>query len=148
MHRLKTWMRVVGGFYIFLGLLNTPPVVAARMSAQYPTLGVGLDHVAAKAINDLWFMFGVETAVIGLMLIIASGAPLQGKLLVQTVLLLELTRGVLTDAYWISRGYYDNVFYAVWIVIHLAIIISGWRALRRAESGAAEQADAYQAAGV
>ena len=134
MTRLKLWMRVIGGFYIFLGMINTPPFTAARMRVQYPTLDLELGHLAVKAINDLWFMFGVETAVIGLMLFIASAAPVQNKILAQTVLLLELVRGILMDLYWLSRGYYDPVPYIAWIIIHLAIILSGWYLLRQTES--------------
>jgi hypothetical protein len=137
-------MRIIGGFYIFLGLINTPPIVAARMDLQYPTLNMALDHVAVKAINDLWFVFGTEMAVIGLMLIAGSAAPLRSKILVRTVLLLELIRGILLDVYWISRGYYVNFHYVAWIVIHLVIIVSGWRALQRAEYTAAEGGRARQ----
>lgn len=46
MKRLKLWMRIIGGFYIFLGVINSPPVVAARMSFQYPALDLELDHLA------------------------------------------------------------------------------------------------------
>jgi hypothetical protein len=135
MRKLKIWMRVVGGFYLFLGLFNLPPVVAARIDFQYSMLALPPDHVAVQAINDLWFVFGAETAVIGLMLLVGAIRPLRSKILVQTVLLLELVR-VLLDGYWIARGYYDNAFmYAGFIVIHLAIAFSGWYALRQAASG-------------
>lgn len=40
------------------------------------------------------------------MLLIGSGAPLRNAILVKTVLLLELTRGILMDLYWLSRGYH------------------------------------------
>jgi hypothetical protein len=136
MDRLKLWMRLVGGFFILIGLFNTPPVIAARMNSHYPTLGLDPGHVALAIITDLWFLFGLETAVIGLMLIVGSASPLRNKLLVQTVLLLELTRGVLTDIYWITRGYSESVFYIGFIVIHLVIIVTGWYALRRAETHA------------
>lgn len=134
MKNLTLWMRIVGGFYLLLGLFNTPPVIAARMNLHYPTLELGLDHVAVKAINDLWFMFGLEVAVIGLMLLIGSAVPLQNKILVQTVLLLELVRGIFVDVYWIGRGYYVAAPYIIWIVLHLAIIVSGWYFLRQADT--------------
>ena len=134
MKELKLWMRIIGGFYIFLGLINTPPVIAARMQMQYPALDLGLNHLAVKAINDLWFVFGVEMAVVGVMLLFASTVPLQNKILVQTVLVLELVRGIVMDIYWLSRGYYAPAPYIVWIIIHLAIVLSGWLLLRRAES--------------
>jgi hypothetical protein len=138
MDRLRLWMRLVGGFFILIGLFNTPPVIAARMTTHYPTLGLDPGHVALAIITDLWFMFGLETAVIGLMLIAGSVNPLGNKILVQTVLILELTRGILVDIYWIGRGYSESIFYIGWIVIHLVIIVTGWYALRRAESRAKE----------
>lgn len=131
--RLKWWMRIIGGFYLLLGVINTPPLMAARMSVQYPFLELGLDHLAVKAIVDLWFVFGAESAVIGFVLLVASATPLRNKILVKMVLLLELVR-ILLDLFWISRGYYDFAPYIIWIVFHLAIVLSGWRLLRRTET--------------
>ena len=68
------------------------------------------------------------------MLLIASTAPLNNKILIQTVLVLELVRGIFMDVYWLSRGYYDSAPYIIWIVIHLVIIVSGWRLLQKAEA--------------
>lgn len=133
MKRLKLWMQIIGGFYILLGVINSPPIVAARMRMQYPALDLALDHLAVKAINDLWFVFGVEMAVVGMMLLFASTTPLQNRILVQTVLVLEFVRGIVMDVYWLSRGYYAPTPYVAWIMIHLATILSGWILLRQAE---------------
>lgn len=131
--RLKWWMRIIGGFYLLLGVINTPPLMAARMSVQYPFLELGLEHLTVKAILDLWFVFGAESAVLGFMLLVASAAPLHNKILVQMVLLLELVR-IILDLFWIGRGYYGVAPYTIWIVFHAAIILSGWRLLRQAET--------------
>lgn len=137
--RLKWWMRVIGAFYLLLGITNTPPLMAARMGVQYPFLELGLEHLAVKAIIDLWFVFGAESAVLGFMLLVASVAPLRNKILVQMVLLLELVR-ILLDLFWIGRGYYGVAPYIMWIVFHTAIILSGWRLLRQAQSASARDA--------
>lgn len=68
------------------------------------------------------------------MLLIGSGAPLRNAILVKTVLLLELTRGILMDLYWLSRGNYAVTPCMIWIVIHLAIILRGWYLWRQAET--------------
>lgn len=137
--KLKWWMRVIGAFYLLLGIINAPPLMAARMGVQYPFLELGLEHLAVRAIIDLWFVFGAESAVLGLMLLLASAAPLRNKILVQMVLLLELVR-ILLDLFWIGRGYYDVAPYIIWIVFHTAIILSGWRFLRQAQTASARDA--------
>lgn len=131
--RLKWWMRTIGAFYLLLGVINTPPLLAVRMGVQYPFLELGLDHLAVKAIIDLWFVFAAETAVLGFMLLVASAAPLHNKIVVQMVLLLELVR-ILLDLFWIGRGYYDVAPYVIWIAFHAVIILSGRRLLRQAET--------------
>jgi hypothetical protein len=125
MKNLQWWMRIVGGLYILNGFMLLPFMTIGRLHAQYIGLDVPVESVAARALTDMWFMFGTETAVIGVMLILASRNPLQNMVLVQTVLLLELLRGVVQDLYWLTRGYYDNAFYVGFIIVHLIVIITG-----------------------
>jgi hypothetical protein len=124
MSRLRWWMRAVGAFYLVLGVFNTPPVINARLPAQYPDLGVPVDSVPAQALVDTWFMFGLEIAVIGAALIYFSGNPVRHIALVWTVIALEVVRGVLDDLYLIARGY-DALFYGVFALVHLVIIVTG-----------------------
>lgn len=133
MTKLKWWMRIVGAFYILLGIQNTPPLVTGRLETQYPTLVAPVESVVVQGLIDMWFMFGVEMLVVGVMLIVAAKMPLRNKILVQTVLWLEIIRGVAIDVYWLTRGFYTNGFYIGFIVVHLIIIISGFIFLRQAE---------------
>lgn len=137
---MKRWMRIVGGFYLLLGVLNAPPLFVNRLGMQYPFLELAADHPAVMAIVDLWFVFGVESAVLGVMLLIAAAQPRRNVILVQLVLLLELSR-IAMDLFWISRGYYDAAPYAGWIVIHLLIIVSGRRLLQQPERVRPQMAD-------
>lgn len=133
---LQRWMRIVGGFYILLALFNTPPVIAARFASQYPALELAVDSAAAQALIDVWFMFGLEVAVIGVALVWLSRDPLRALPLVWVVLALELVRGIADDLYLLARGY-DPVVYLVWIVLHLVIVVTGLlsiRAVRRTQS--------------
>lgn len=131
---LQRWMRAVGGFYLLLGLFNTPPVISARLPSQYPELGVAVTSAPAQALVDVWFMFGLEVAVIGAALLLFSRSPLQHVALVWTVIGLELVRGVFDDLYLIARGA-DPVFYGVFALVHLAIIVTGVVLTRRAQHG-------------
>lgn len=129
---LRRWMRIVGGFYVLLGLFNTPPVIAARFPMQYPDLGVAVDSSPAQALIDVWFMFGLEVAVIGVALLVAARDPARHLALVWTVLALEVVRGIADDLYLLARGY-EVAPYVIWIVVHTAIIVTGLVVLRHAE---------------
>jgi hypothetical protein len=129
---LQRWMRIVGGFYVALGLFNTPPVIAARFPAQYPDLGVAVDSMPAQALIDVWFMFGLEVAVIGVALLVTARNPARHVALVWTVLALEVVRGIADDVYLLARGY-EVMPYVIWLVVHAAIIATGLLALRRAQ---------------
>ncbi|MEX0761308.1 MAG: BphX family protein [Dehalococcoidia bacterium] len=125
------WMRIVGGFYIALGLFNTPLVIQSRLSAQYPDLGVAVDSAAAQALIDTWFMFGLEVLIIGAALLYFSRDAHRHIALAGTVLVLELVRGIVHDVYLLGRDY-DPVIYGGWIMIHLVIIITGVFSVRQA----------------
>jgi hypothetical protein len=134
MKGLKWWMRAVGMFYVLMGVFNTPLIIEARLTTQYPNLGVTTDSLAAQALVDTWFMFGLEVFVIGLALLYFSREPERSVALIWMVLGLELIRGILDDIYLIARGY-EPVIYLVWILIHSVIIITGLLVLRSAYSG-------------
>lgn len=125
-------MRLVGAFYVLLGAQNVPPLVAARLGTQYPTLAAPPESVAVQALLDMWFLFGASLAVVGVMLLVASADPLRNRVLIQTVLLLEVFRGVFMDLYWVSRGFYVEGFYVGFALVHLSIVVTGLVLLRRA----------------
>lgn len=125
-------MRIVGGFYVAIGLFNTPPVIAARLPLQYPDLGVAVDSRPVQVLIDVWFMFGLEVAVIGVALLIAARDPARHVALVWTVLALEMVRGIVDDVYLIARGY-EAALYLTWIIVHAAIIATGLWSLRRGQ---------------
>lgn len=134
MRKFQWWMRLVGLFYLLLGVQNMPPLVRARLPLTYEGLTATLESVAVQAIVDLWFMFGTEMIVVGAMLLLASRAPLQNEILIQTILALELIRGIFVDAVWLTRGYYPAAFYIGFIVVHTVIIGTGYYFLRAARS--------------
>lgn len=145
MNKLKWWMRIIGLFYVFLMVANLPPVVLARLGTQYRGLTTPVESVAVQGLADIWFTFGVDMGMVGVMLLVASRAPWRNRILVYAVLLLELVRGIVLDVFFIARGYYANEFMVAWIVIHSVIIVAGWISLRQAEAEGAAATDAVPA---
>jgi hypothetical protein len=138
MTQLKWWMRIVGGFYILLAIQSLPPIVAARLNAQYVGLDTAVSSVAGQALVDMWFLFGTEIGIVGAMLIYASRAPLKNQILVLTVLVLEAVRGVAMDLYWVTRPIYPTGFYIGFAAVHVIIIVLGVTYLRKARAQPAE----------
>ncbi|HEX8600850.1 MAG TPA: BphX family protein [Chloroflexia bacterium] len=138
MVRLKWWMRIVGVFYVILGIGFIPPLNELRIRSLVP-ITAGPETIEYKALIDWTFVFGLDLLVIGAMLLYGARHPLRNIILVQTVVLLELIRGVLDDIYYISRGYASAPIYVGFIVVHLVIIVTGvlfWRqAQREQEAG-------------
>ncbi len=137
---LAWWMRVVGAFYVVLGVQNLPALVRRRLPRQYPGFDAAPDSVAALALADTWFLFGIEIGVVGLFLVWAARDPLRHRVLVWLVLTLELLRGVAHDLHVVARGYAVEGFYIGFAILHLVIIASGLWLLRRATKGTEEAA--------
>lgn len=129
---LVWWMRIVGTFYLFLFVMIVFVRLPLQTFAPEETLALAASgDPIARYLVDTWVMFGLEVGVIGIALIIASRHVAQARLLVWTVLGIELVRGIVDDMYMIARGYEPGGFIA-WIVIHSTIIITGYLALRAA----------------
>ena len=129
--RLSWWMRIVGGFYLLQFVMNA--FVRAPIRAVGPE-GVlaqaALGDTTARFLVDTWITFGLEIGAIGAALLVFSRRPAEAKALVWTIIGIELTRGITNDIYMIASGY-DTTVFAVWIVIHTAIIATALFALRR-----------------
>lgn len=77
-----------------------------------------------RTFTDAWMVFIFELGSIGAMLLYASRNPASSRILVLTVVLAEVFRGILADCIWIARGY-EATSYFVFIAIHLIIITTG-----------------------
>jgi hypothetical protein len=134
MNSLRRWMYIVGGFYVLMGLFNTPPIIRSRFSTQYPDIGVETASAAGQALGDVWFMFGLEVLVIGVVLLHGAREPARHLSLVWAVIGLEAVRGVAFDLYLIAQGYPNIPVYLLWILLHTIIITSGIVSIRRAHA--------------
>lgn len=129
---LVWWLRIVGAFYLFLFVMIVFVRLPLRVFAPEGTLDLAAaGDPLAKYLVDTWVMFGLELGVIGVMLLVATRYLDQARLLVWTVIGVELVRGIVDDVYMIARGY-EPAGFVGWIVIHSIIILTGYYALRRA----------------
>lgn len=132
MTRLVWWLRIVGVFYLlqFVAMV----VVRAPIRSVGPegtlALASGGDPMA-RFVVDTWITFGLEVGAIGVGLWIASRMPEQARALVWTIIAIEVGRGIIDDVYMLSRGY-EPAVYAIWMVIHTIVIVTGLVALRAA----------------
>lgn len=133
MKKLTWWFRIVGGFYALLALMNMYFVLfnpAGAMVGEFP-FAVTAD--STMAFIDGWSAFAFATLGISTFLLWASRNPLKYLGAVWLVVWLEIWYGIADDVYLIARGY-DAVGYIVFIVIHLAIIVTGVMFARQAQA--------------
>lgn len=135
MNKLKWWFRIVGVFYLLLTLMNTYALFFGRgqMFADTLPAPMNTDSLAIRAFTDAWMVFVFELGVLGAVALFAARAPLQNKIMAWVIIWAEVFRGILADAIWIGRGYSISS-YAVFISIHLVIIITGVLFVRQEKS--------------
>jgi len=133
MNKLKWWFRIVGAFYLLLGIGFFPPINEARLPFMLP-MDAGPDTIAYKALIDWMLTFGLDLLVTGAFLLYASRNPLKHLNLVWLLIWLEAIRGIVDDIYYISRGYASVPFYIGFIVVHLIIIATGIAVVRQTQA--------------
>ncbi|MBE0680796.1 MAG: BphX family protein [Anaerolineales bacterium] len=135
MNKLKWWFRVVGGFYLLLTVMNLSGLFlgGSQMYANILPAPMNTDALAVRAFIDAWMVFVFELGVLGAMALVAARAPVQNRIMAWTLIWAEAFRGIVVDIIWITRGY-SLSSYAVFIVIHLIIIVTGVVFVRQAQA--------------
>lgn len=136
---LGRWMIGVAVVYLLLfANLASLVLVPARLTQLSPAFDAPISSVAAQVTIDALLMFGLELAVIAVVLLLASRNPLRHAVLVWLVIGLELVRGIADDLYLLLfRDYVVDEFYYGFIVLHVVIIATGYLAYRRATTAEA-----------
>lgn len=126
MNKLKWWLRVVGAFYLLLtaGNLYGLFFTSGQMFSDMLPAPLNADPLAAQAFSDAWMVFVFELGVLGAMAFVASREPAKNQIMAWVIIWAEVFRGIVADVIWITRGYAVSS-YAVFIAIHLIIIVTG-----------------------
>lgn len=136
---LRTWLRIVGGFYLLQFAMMV--LVRAPIRTQGPAGALAqaaLGDPLARFLVDTWVTFGLEVGAIGIGLLLASRAHGRAHSLVVTIIAIEFGRGIVADLYLLARGNRPTVP-LVWMGIHALIIVSGLHALRGARPRSATE---------
>ena len=130
---LAWWLRIVGVFYLLQFVMNALVKAPIRTVGPAGALAqASAGDATARFLVDTWITFGLEVGAIGAALLIASRIPDQARVLVWTVIGIEVARGILNDIYMIVSGY-DVTVFGIWIAIHTVVIVTGFLALRSAQ---------------
>jgi hypothetical protein len=124
MKKLQWWFRIVGVWYLLLGLMNIYMMFLGNQAYFAQSMPFPADEWAIRAFVDGWSPFLFEMFGIAIFALWASRNP--GKYVSAALLIiwLEFTHGILDDIFLIVRGY-DAAGYIGFIVIHLIIIGTG-----------------------
>ncbi|PJJ61432.1 BphX family protein [Compostimonas suwonensis] len=131
MRFLTWWFRIVGIVNLVLGALWLPFLSAPRLELSIPGWDAPIPGTAYRGFLDYTLLFGLDLLILGVFLIIASFRPEQSRILAWLAITLSVVRGILDDVYMIAAGYPLPSMLA-FIVLHLAIIVTGLLALRAA----------------
>ena len=123
MNKLKWWMRIVGGFNLFLGVANVIVLLAAP-SFYERNMPYAAGENVTRAFGDAWMAFVLDLVAVGLFLLWASRKPAANINVVYLVVLMEFLHGIVDDGFLIARGYSASGYIA-FIGVHLAVIITG-----------------------
>jgi hypothetical protein len=133
---MRRWMVAVGIFYVVLGVrllpfVNGPMIEAMGIDAIYTGGDLEVGTPAFGLVVDWMGTFGISLLAMGGVLLVAARTPRDNRLLVHLVIWHEVGAGVLADAWYVLQGDVTTGFYLGFIVVHLVVIATGVRALRR-----------------
>jgi hypothetical protein len=123
MNKLRWWMRIVGAFNLFLGVVNVVALLAVP-SFYEGNMPYTAGGNVTLAFGDAWMAFVLDLVAVGLFLLWASRKPAANINVVYLVVLMEFLHGVVDDAFLVARGYSASGYIA-FICVHLAIIVTG-----------------------
>ena len=124
------WMQVIGAFYVLQFVMMAVVRAPIRTFGPSGTLSkAAAGDTLARFAVDTWTIFGLEVGAVGVILLVATRRTELAIGAIWTVLAIEVGRGLIADSYMIARGI-NVAGYLVWILIHSAVIVTGFMALR------------------
>jgi hypothetical protein len=134
---LRRWMQVVGVIYVLMGVrllpwINGPMIEAGLNDAAAPGIGLTADTAFFEFALDWMTTLGLDLLVLGVALLVASRNPFAHRIVAHVVIWQEALRGVAADLWMTTRPYASATFYLLFALFHVVVIVTGVRALRRA----------------
>jgi hypothetical protein len=133
---MRRWMRAVGVLFLLLGIFLLPWINHVRVEAVglelfYSGGDLTSDDTVYRYLLDWLGVFGMTLLALGGVLLVAARNPIEHRSLVHVVIWHEVGSGILADAWFISRDYAPDAVNWAFIALHLVVIATGIRALRR-----------------
>ncbi|NOH04912.1 MAG: hypothetical protein HND47_24560 [Chloroflexi bacterium] len=132
MNKLKWWLRIVGGFYLLLGLSGllissfNPEMYAGGL----PPAQAG-DELAVAASMDMNLFVMLVFIVLGVMMFVASRDPARARFFIWAMVCLEFFAYTVVNVIWTVRGWENTVPI---IVLHLLFGATGFMFLRQTKA--------------
>ncbi len=135
MKKTQWWLRLVGAFYLLLGVMN---VVVALFSPEFGAATVlpqaySADQVTVTALNVANIPPTLAWVVLGALMLYFSREPARASILVLTVALLELFTWIPYDVAFLLTGL-SAAIGIPFFILHLIIGVTGIFFLRQARA--------------
>jgi hypothetical protein len=133
MNKLKWWLRIVGGFYLLLGV---PNVYFALFNPQAlaATYGTITDELAVGVIADTNLIVGLGMAALGVMMFIAAREPGRARFFVLAIVVLEFFQWIPYNVVaFLHRTLFSSVEIS-FLILHLIFGVTGIVFLRQTKA--------------
>ena len=136
MNKLKWWLRIVGGFYLLLGLVSAvspvldPAAYAETVATTLPAAYKG-DPLAVTAVIDRDFWVTFQWVVLGVLMFIAARDPARSRFFIWAMVALEFFQYTVVVVVLMARGYPNMIPY---LILHLLIGATGFMFLRQTKA--------------
>ncbi|MCC6501115.1 MAG: hypothetical protein IT313_12690 [Anaerolineales bacterium] len=132
MNKLKWWLRIVGGWYLLLGLagLLIPLFNPEMYAGGLPSAQAG-DELAVAASMDMNFVVMLVFIVLGALMEVASRDPARARFFIGAMVCLEFFAYAVVNVIWAFRGWEGTLPI---LILHLLFGATGFVFLRQAKS--------------
>ncbi len=132
MNKLKWWLRVVGGWYMLIGLAGflLPLFNLEMYAAGLPQAQRG-DALAVAASLDMNFAVMLVFIVLSTMMFIASRDPARARFFIWTMVCLEFFAYAVVNVIWTFRGWENTIPI---LILHLLFGVTGTVFLRQTKA--------------
>lgn len=138
MNKLKWWLRIVGGWYLLIGLAGffipffNPKLYAADLPPAYAR-----NELAAMASIDMNFVVMLVFLVLGTMMFVAARDPGRARFFIWAMICLEFFAYAVVNVIWTFRGWENTLPI---LILHLIFGVTGIMFLRQTAAQSSQPA--------